>query len=108
MRAELITYYHQAYAAIREHSDTVVVIFCVLYWFDYWAWVRELREPAHFNVALDMHRTLALALTLAPTLTLASTLAPTLALTWRACPAHWTSLRWRGRAWARWARQGYA
>ena len=55
MRAELITYYHQAYAAIREHSDTVVVIFCVLYWFDYWAWVRELREPAHFNVALDMH-----------------------------------------------------
>ena len=55
MRAELIAYYHEAYAAVREHSDTVVVVFCVLYWFDYWAWVRELREPAHFNVALDMH-----------------------------------------------------
>ena len=55
MRQELIAYYHAAYAAVRAHSDTVVVVFCVLYWFDYWAWVRELREPDHFNVALDMH-----------------------------------------------------
>ena len=31
MRRELIAYYHEAYAAVREVFDTVVVVFCVLY-----------------------------------------------------------------------------
>ena len=55
MRREMVAFYHEAYAVIREYSDSVVVVFCVLYWFDYWAWVHELREPTHINVALDVH-----------------------------------------------------
>lgn len=33
----------------------MAVVFCVLYWFDFWAWAAELREPAFSNVLLDVH-----------------------------------------------------
>lgn len=55
MRPALLDYYQQAYAIVRAARPDVVLVFCVLYWFDFWAWAAELREPAFFNVALDVH-----------------------------------------------------
>jgi len=36
-------------------SPSAKVVFNVLYWWDYWAWASELREPDFHNVILDMH-----------------------------------------------------
>ena len=32
MRPQLRAYYDEAYAVIRRHSPTAMVVFCVLYW----------------------------------------------------------------------------
>ena len=55
MRSRLRAYYHQAYSTVREFSADAVVVFCVLYWWDYWAWADELREPSYHNVVVDYH-----------------------------------------------------
>ena len=55
MRPELLRYYEEAYDIVRAHRVDVVLVFCVLYWFDFWAWASELREPRFYNVALDVH-----------------------------------------------------
>ena len=44
-----------AYAIIRSHRPDVAVVFCVLYWFDFWAWAGQLREPRYYNVVTDYH-----------------------------------------------------
>jgi len=55
MRPKLVQYYEAAYAIIRSHRPDVAVVFCVLYWFDFWAWAGQLREPRYFNVVTDYH-----------------------------------------------------
>lgn len=55
MRHHLRAYYEDAYQIVRGVSDSVKVVFNVLYWWDYWAWASQLREPEYHNVILDMH-----------------------------------------------------
>lgn len=55
IRPALLDYYERAYALIRRTRPDVAVVFCVLYWFDFWAWADELREPLYYNVYLDVH-----------------------------------------------------
>ena len=52
---ELKEYYQKAYSIIRKYSDSVVVIFSIL-WSDYYGtWKDELKEPDYYNVVVDWH-----------------------------------------------------
>ncbi|EOD38164.1 hypothetical protein EMIHUDRAFT_449019 [Emiliania huxleyi CCMP1516] len=55
MRPLLIEYYEAAYSLVRRRRADVAVVFCVLYWFDLWGWVTQLREPQFHNVFIDLH-----------------------------------------------------
>lgn len=52
---ELKEYYQKAYSIIRKYSDSVCVIYSIL-WSDYYGtWKDELKEPDYYNVVVDWH-----------------------------------------------------